>query len=55
MQKINWDLIWNKFDLWFEKSVRESKCETCGRMWPEPDWEEQKRKIKELVEKNKMR
>lgn len=45
-----WTEVWEEFDDWFED--QQEYCGCCGRVTEEPDWEEQKAVIMELVEEH---
>ena len=47
-----WDNVWDNYDLWFQEEDRRNRCGECGSQHGSPDWDDQKAKIRELVEKN---
>jgi len=49
-ETINWKKMWTKFDAWLDNPDGKSPCRTCGNLEHKfPDWEDQQRKIKQLV------
>lgn len=49
-KKLDWDLIWEKFDTWCQAEEKKSECGECRRSGYAPDWEDQQLKIQKLVE-----
>ena len=47
---INWEAFWDDFDSWFQEHDSPS-CTECHRpTYNEPDWEDQKHHIQQMVE-----
>ena len=46
---VDWVDVWQKFDRWYE--TRERKCPHCGSREDGPGWDEQQKKIEQIVEK----
>lgn len=52
MTRINWSRIWWDFDVWYKEKERKLRCDKCGALTlDEIEWDDQREKIKELVEK----
>ncbi len=48
--KINWEKVWDKFDIWFGEQKPAQRCKTCGLKGLEDvEWEEQQKKIQQLI------
>jgi hypothetical protein len=48
--KIDWKKVWIKFDEWISTKGKSTRCKTCDHSESNfPDWEEQQRKIQQLV------
>lgn len=50
-KKINWKEIWSDFDKWIDNHKRPC-CDKCGKInYNHPEWEDQQKKIQQLVNK----
>lgn len=50
--KIDWKKVWRSFNSWTDAAQRPCPCKECGHDKSEmPDWEDQKKKIQQLVNK----
>lgn len=47
--KIPWNTVWRRFEKWSKEQEEARECSKCGRH-KYPDWDEQRKKIKEIVE-----
>ena len=49
---LDWVKVWEEFDLWYENAVKENRCEKCNNSQTEyPEWEDQKKAIRRMVNK----
>lgn len=50
INKINWGLIWENFDIWMDREESKPKCNKCGHIDIfHPDWEQQQKQVEQLV------
>ena len=47
--RIDWDKVWNNFEKWMVKREENGLCFDCGHMTDFPDWEEQQKRIQQIV------
>ena len=49
--KVDWGVVWEKFDRWFNNRDQSKLCPKCRHLsYDEPEWDGQQKKIVQLVE-----
>lgn len=49
IRKISWIRVWDNFEKWMIEREDSGYCSKCGHLTDYPEWEEQQKKIQQLV------